>query len=262
VAVLPSGEIVELTTSGFTVLGPGYASAFQSPILKSITNAADYTAKVAPDGLVSVWGTGMSPVSIVASQVPLPTSLGESCLSVAGTPIPLIFVSPTQINAQLPQNVLGNETISLHTPGGVSNTLNFTVNSTAPAVFLSGVAGDWSGLATVIRAKNNQLVTPTNPIRINDTLVIWLTGMGLTTPTVDAGQPAPTDPLAQASSQPTVTLGGYKLMIDYAGMAPGEAGVYQINVEVPFGVPLGDDQPLVITQGTGKTTLNFRVVTN
>jgi uncharacterized protein (TIGR03437 family) len=257
-----SGEIVELSTSGFTVLGKGYASAFQSPILTSITNAADYSAKVAPDGLVSVWGTGMSATSIVASQIPLPTSLGESCLSVAGTPIPLVFVSATQINAQLPYNVIGSESINLHTPGGVSNTLNFTVNPTAPAVFLSGVAGDWTGLATVFRYGNGQIVTPTNAVRINDTLVVWLTGMGQTSPEVLEGQPAPTDPLAYASSQPTVTLGGYKLIVDYAGMAPGLPGVYQINVKVPFGVPTGADQPLVITQGAGKTTLNFRVVTN
>ena len=237
-APLTSGQIVELSTSGFTVLGAGYASAFQPPNLTSITSAGDYTAKVAPGGLVSVWGTGMSPTSVVASQVPLPTSLNQSCLSVAGTPIPLVFVSPKQINAQLPNNVLGNETISLHTPGGVSNTLNFTVSSTAPSVFLYQPDAK-TAIPDVYRAENYQLVTPTNPVRINDTLVIWLTGMGATIPVVDAGQPAPTDPLAEASSQPTVTLGGYKLKLDYAGLAPGLAGVYQINVEVPFGVPAG-----------------------
>jgi uncharacterized protein (TIGR03437 family) len=86
--------------------------------------------------------------------------------------------------------------------------------------------------------------------------------MGATTPVVDAGQAAPADPLALAYVQPTVTLGGYKLKVDYAGRAPGEAGVDQINVEVPFGVPTGEDQPLVITQGTGKTTLSVRVVAN
>jgi len=261
VAPMTSGQIVELTTSGFTVLGAGYASAFQPPSLTSIVSAAGSTSRVAPGGLVTVWGTGMSPTSVVESQVPLPTSLNQSCLSVAGTPIPLVFVSPKQINAQLPNNVLGSETISLHTPGGVSNTLNFTVSSTAPSVFLYQPDAK-TAIPDVYRAENYQLVTPTNPVRINDTLVIWLTGMGATIPVVDAGQPAPTDPLAEASSQPTVTLGGYKLKLDYAGLAPGLAGVYQINVEVPFGVPAGPEQPLVITQGTGKTTLSVRVVAN
>src|SRR5208283_100630 len=64
VAPLATGEIIELTTSGFTVLGQNYAAAYQPPVLKSITNAADATAKVAPGGLISIWGTNMSPVSV------------------------------------------------------------------------------------------------------------------------------------------------------------------------------------------------------
>lgn len=257
-----SGEVVELSTSGFTILGKGYASAFQAPVLKAITNAADDKAAVAPGGLVSIWGTGMSPVSVVASQVPLPTALGESCLSVNGTPVPLLFVSGTQINAQLPNNALGLDQVSVHTPGGVSNSLNFTVSATAPAVFLSGVAGPLTGLPTVIRSDNNQIVDDTNPIRRGDTLVIWLTGMGQTTPIVAAGSASPATPLALASSQPIVTLGGIKLNIEYAGLAPGEVGVNQINVGVPTSVTEGQSQPLVITQGGGTTTLNFRVVGN
>ena len=129
-------------------------------------------------------------------------------------------------------------------------------------MFLSGVAGSLTGLPTVIRADNNQYVDDTNPIRQGDTLVIWLTGMGLTTPTVAAGSAAPSSPLALASSQPIVTLGGTPLQIEYAGLAPGEVGVYQINVGVPKSVTLGMSQPLVITQGGGATTLNFRVVGN
>ncbi len=262
VAPLATGEIIELTTSGFTVLGQNYAAAYQPPVLKSITNAADDTAKVAPGGLISVWGTNMSPVSVVASQVPLSTSLGQSCLSVAGTPVPLLFVSGTQINAQLPNTVLGNENVTVHTPGGVSNSLAFEVNSAAPSVFLSGVAGTTTGLATVFRAANNQIVNATNPIRQGDTLVIWLTGMGLTSPAVTPGLAAPTSPLASVTVPPTVTLGGTQLTVEYAGRAPGEVGVDQLNVFVPSSVTQGSSEPLVITQGGSSTTLNFRVVGN
>jgi uncharacterized protein (TIGR03437 family) len=130
-------------------------------------------------------------------------------------------------------------------------------------VFLSGVAGPVTGLATVFRAENNQLVTGTNPIRPGDTLVIYLTGMGLTSPLVTAGFPAPTSPLAWASIGPTITLGGSQLQIQYAGLAPGEIGVYQINAVVPGSVTQGMSVPLVISQGsTGATTLNERVVAN
>jgi uncharacterized protein (TIGR03437 family) len=264
VAPLPN-EIVVLTTSGFTVLSQNYAAAFVPPQITAVVNAANGQAPVAPGGLITVWGQGMSPVSLVSSQVPLSTALGQSCLSVNGTPVPLLFVSPTQINAQLPNNVNGPSSISVHTPGGVSSNFNFSVQSTAPAVFMSGVAGPTTGLATVFRAANNQLVTPTNPIRPGDTLVIYLTGMGLTTPSVAAGQPAPASPLALASAVPVVTLGGTNLTIAYAGLAPGEVGVYQINAVVPPAVPQGSSEPLVIAQGTANgavTTLDERVVAN
>jgi uncharacterized protein (TIGR03437 family) len=260
-----SNEIVVLSTSGFTILGQNYAASFVPPVINSLVNAANDTSPVAPGGLVTAWGTGMSPVSLVASQVPLPTALGQSCLSVNGTPVPLLFVSPTQINAQLPNNVAGPSTISIHTPGGVSNSFHFSVQSTAPAVFMSGAAGPVTGLATVVRAANNQIVTPTNPIRPGDTLVIYLTGMGLTSPAVTAGLTAPTTPLAFASAVPTVTLGGSQLTVQYAGLAPDEIGVYQINVLVPGSVTQGLSEPLVINQGSASgasTTLSERVVAN
>jgi uncharacterized protein (TIGR03437 family) len=117
-------------------------------------------------------------------------------------------------------------------------------------------------LATVYRAANNQLVDDSNPIRPGDTLVIWLTGMGATSPIVPVGQAAPTDPLANVSNTATVTLGGTQLSIAYAGLAPAEVGVNQINAVVPSSVTQGPSEPLVITQGGGTTTLNFRVVGN
>jgi uncharacterized protein (TIGR03437 family) len=84
--------------------------------------------------------------------------------------------------------------------------------------------------------------------------------MGLTTPAVVAGQAAPSNPPAVNNASTTVSLGGVDLMVGYAGLAPGEVGVYQINATVPFGAPTGLAVPLVISQGTGSTTLTVRVV--
>jgi len=261
VAPLPtSSQIAVLSTSGFTVLSQNYAASPVPPVISKLVNAADGTQPVAPGGLISVYGTGMSPVSVATSQIPLPTALGQSCLSVNGTPVPLLFVSPTQINAQLPNNVAGPSTVNIHTPAGVSNGFNFSVQATAPSVFLSGTAGPLTGLATIVRAANNQLVTPTNPIRPGDTLVIYLTGLGLTSPVVVAGQPSPTSPLAWATLGTNVTLGGSALTIQYAGRVPGEVGVDQINAVVPSSVTPGMSVPLVIGQSNSNTTLNVRVV--
>jgi uncharacterized protein (TIGR03437 family) len=263
VAAMPANNtVVALTTSGFTVLASSYGASAATPIISSVVNAANNSTALAPGALITVYGTSMSPVNVATAQVPLPTALGQSCLSVNGTPVPLLFVSGTQVNAQLPYNVAGNSSVSVHTPGGISNNYNFTVGVAAPSVFMSGAVGPLTGLPTVVRANNGQLVTPTNPVYYNDTLVIYVNGMGMTSPQVNAGSPAPSSPLANVVLQPTVTLGGANLSVSYAGLVPGAIGVYQINATVPSGVPQGLSVPLVINQGGASSSVNVRVVGN
>ncbi|MEO8025853.1 MAG: hypothetical protein ABI823_05250, partial [Bryobacteraceae bacterium] len=107
---------------------------------------------------------------------------------------------------------------------------------------------------------NNLLVTDTNPVHRGDVVTIYLTGMGTVTPSAAAGQPAPMDPLSMAVVQPDVTLGGVHLPLYFAGLSPGQVGVYQIDVAVPANTPLGLAIPLTITQGGQTTTLSVRVV--
>jgi uncharacterized protein (TIGR03437 family) len=252
--------VITLTTSGVTVLPWNYDAAVAPPQISNVVNAADFTQPVAPGGLLTVFGSQLSPVNMASQEIPLPTALGESCLALNGVPTPLLFVSSSQINGQLPYNVTGNATLTLHTPGGVSDNYFLTITDTAPSIFRSGTAGPMIDLATVIRAANNQFVTATNPINPGDVITIYATGMGVTTPPVTAGMPAPSNPLALVTSVPSITLGGVNLTINYAGLAPGEAGVYQINASVPHGVPQGLQVPLVISQGGGSTGLYVRVV--
>ncbi len=254
-----SGTLVVLSASGLTVLSANYSAGVLNPTISAVVSAADGMAPVAPGGLITIYGKNMSQVSMVDSSLPLATGLANSCLGVNGSPMPLLYVSPTQINAQLPFNVVGNATLEMHTPNGVSNNFLFSVQPTAPSVFLSGAAGSQTGLATIVRNNNHQLVTPTNPVRGKDSLTIYLTGMGQTTPAVVAGQAAPANPPAQVSGT-SVMLGGKNLDMSYAGLAPGEVGVYQINVTVPFDVASGTAVPLVISQIGGTTTVTVRVV--
>ena len=261
-APMPSaGTIIAMTTSGFTVLSANYAAATAPPAIASVANAANGNPGVAPGGLISVYGSQMSATNIATSQIPLPTALGESCLVVNGTPIPLLFVSAQQLNAQLPFNVGGNVAMSIHTPAGISNNYNFVVNAAAPAIFLSGTAGPETGLATIFRADNGQLVTPTNPLHPNDTVIIYLTGMGPTSPGVAAGLATPMSLLSYVTQTPTLTVGSSNLNVLYAGLVPGYiSGLYQINATLPSSVTQGESVPLVISQGGSTTTLSVRVV--
>jgi uncharacterized protein (TIGR03437 family) len=253
-------NVIALTTSGFTVLAWNYDAAVALPSISSVVNAANGGQPVAPGGLISIFGQQMSPVTLATSQIPLPTALAQSCVEVNGAPVPLLYVSAQQINAQLPYNVIGNATLAILTPGGESDSFYFTVSPTAPTIFMSAAAGPLTGLAAVVRWNDGELVTPTNPIHPNDYVEIYLTGMGATTPSVGAGLPGPFSPLALVQVPPAVTLGGYPLTVTYAGMAPGEVGVYQIDAFVPFGVPQGMSVPLTISQGGGSTSVDERVV--
>jgi len=253
-------SIIVLTTSGFSVLPWTYAASVAPPQISAIVSAADSKSPAAPGGLVTVYGSNLSPTNLATSQIPVPTALANSCITVNGQPIPLIFVSPTQVNAQMPFQAVGAETVVVHTPGGTSGNFNLVVQPNSPAVFLSGVAGPETNLPTIIRLANNQLATDSNPIHPGDELVIYLTGLGQTNPAGTTGYPAPGSPLSNALTATAVTLGGMNLPVTYAGLAPGEVGVYQMNVSVPGGTPTGISLPLTINQGTGTVTVPMRVV--
>ena len=252
--------IIVLTTGGFAVLPWNYDSATNAPRLTQITNAADQNATVATGSLVSIKGTDLSPINLATNQMPLPTALGESCLTVNGLPLPVLFVSSTQINAQLPYQVEGNVTLVLHTPGGVSDNFNLTILPAAPSIFRTGTAGTDTGIPAIIRARNNELVTLSNPVHKDDSLTIYLAGMGNTSPAVEAGVPAPSDPLPSVLIPPVVTLGGVPVSVTFAGLTPGQIGVYQINVNINRKVPSGISIPLVVNQGGASTSADLRVV--
>ena len=247
--------IISLSTSGYTVLPWNYDAWLSEPRLERVTSFADGSEAVAPGGLVSVSGRNLSLAQYATGGIPLPTILGESCLTVNGIPIPMTLISPNQINAQLPFLLAGDATMTLRSPAGVSNNLTFPVRAAAPSVFRTGAA-----IPTVVRAVNGELVTASNPIHPEDWVVIYATGLGNTWPAVAAGYPGPSDPLAQALIQPEVALGGEPLGLAYAGLVPGQVGVYQINVFVPYWAPLGWEVPLKITQAGSSTTLSVRVV--
>jgi len=252
--------IVNLTVSGFTVLPWQFDASVAPPKISSVVNAADGGKAIAPGGLISIYGTQFSPVNVATNEIPVPTALADSCLAVNGLPVPIFFVSPTQINAQMPFAMIGSVTMILRTPGGTSDNFNLTVLPNAPSVFRANVEGLGSEVATIVRDINGELVTPSNPVHKNDSLVIYLTGLGITNPASQDGTPGALDPLADAIVPPTVTLGGSNLALQYAGMAPGEVGVYQINVKVPSSIQSGLSIPLIISQGGMGTTIQVRVV--
>lgn len=252
--------IVSLTTSGVTILPWNYDASVAPPRIDRIVNAADFTQSTAPGSLITLIGSNLSPVNQASSTTPLPTALGESCLTVNGVPVPMLYASSEQINAQMPYQVDGNVTLILRTPGGVSDNFNLTILPAAPSIFRSGTNGVETQLPAIVRARNNELVTVSNPIHRDDVITIYLTGMGNTTPAVEAGFPGGSDPISTPVIAPTVRLGGVSLGVEFAGLAPGQVGVYQINARVPRSAPIGFEIPLSVSQGGQATAVPVRVI--
>ena len=260
VAVLRDGaSVLVQTVSGLTRLPSNFDDPIPAPELDDIVNMADGSSAVAPGGLVRFTGQRLTDTPEGAGAAPLPTSLGGVCARINNVPVPMFSVSSGEIRAQIPQGVSGQSTMVLRTVGG-SATMSFEVSDSAPAIFRGGTAGDLRALPTIFRAANDQLVTGTNPVRVNDVLTVFVTGLGRTSPAVGDGEEASSDPLPFANVVPTVTLGGVPLGVEYAGLTPGAIGVGQLNVRVPSAIPQGVQVPLTIKVGSYETTVNVRVV--
>ena len=81
---------------------------------------------------------------------------------------------------------------------------------------------------------------PTRPAQVGDYLTIWCIGLGPTSPSVADGAPAPSaEPLARLIDMPQVDFGGIRATPAFAGLTPTASGLYQVNVQVPPGVPSG-----------------------
>jgi uncharacterized protein (TIGR03437 family) len=260
-AILPDWSmLISITTSGITVLPINYDASVAIPTITSVVSAADMKSAVAPGGLMAVLGTNLSGTNQATSEMPLPTIINDSCLAVNGQPVHMLFVSPTQVNAQMPSSATGTVAITMHTPGGVSNTFTLSVAGGAPAVFLSGSAGDQTNLPTVVRFSNGLVVTSTNPVHRGDILTIYLTGLGAVNPPVADGVAAPLNPLSTTVVNPLVEIGGSGAPVLFSGLVPGYVGLYVLNVSVPSSTPQGLSVPLMITQGGITYTQNVRVV--
>ncbi len=198
-------------------------------------NAASFTQAVAPGALVSIFGRNIAAGDSSARSLPLPTELSGISVSVDGRRIPLLFVSPTQVNAQLPFNVRGRVSLQVSTPNGSSST-TIDVVDLAPAIF--SMRTESGVLPTVVRA-DGSFVSTTSPARPGEAISIFMTGLGEVNGTVAAGQAAPANPPMRARIPVDVVIDNTAVTPSYAGLAPGFAGLYQVNAVLPAGLPPG-----------------------
>jgi uncharacterized protein (TIGR03437 family) len=259
-AQLRNGTIVSTSSSGLVELPGNFDAGISIPRVTAITSAADFSDSLAAGSLVSIFGTNLAPATAAAGSTPLPTQLANVCVTVNGFRMPLLYASPGQINGQLPFELNGQVQTVLHTPGGLSDIYYADVEAAAPSVFQLSVSGQPGRHPAIIRNKNNQLATLSNPLRPNESFTVFLTGLGEVGPPIQSGTAAPSSPLSVARFEPLLLAGDTPLDVLFAGLAPGFVGVYQINGFLPGYVPRGTQIPLTIAVGGNATTINVRIV--
>lgn len=204
------------------------------PVLtsNSAVNAASFAPGLSPGALVSLFGSYLSFNEAGAPALPLPPSLGGAQVTLAGRRLPLLFASRSQINTQIPFDMpSGPATLRVTTANGFAEAI-VEIRPIAPGIFFAG-----SDPAVV--HQNGRLVTAASPAIPGEHVSIYMTGLGAVVGTVNTGEAAPTSPLAPCRATVRVSIAGVEVTPSFAGLAPGFAGLYQVDVQVPAGLRAG-----------------------
>ncbi len=203
-----------------------------------VVAAAGFGVPPSPGSLVSVYGINFSGDSITgAAGFPLQPTLGGASVLVDAKAVPMLSVSPWQINVELPQETpVKSANFQVSFDDGIATPAEvIAVDATGPAVFVTETQQ-----AAVLHAGTSILVDDAHPAKAGETLEMFGTGLGVTDPVIGAGQPAPANPPAVARITPVVLINNnVPAQVLFAGLAPGLAGVYQVNFVVPAGLKPG-----------------------
>ena len=199
-----------------------------APITASFTaagvvNGATFAPGIAQGGIISIFGSGLSDPS------------AQTTADLDGTPLNILLASPFQINAVVPATVTtGAHNLTVNSAFGAAQQ-SVTVVSVAPGIFQVG-----NPPAGAVTNTSYALIGPTNPLPRGQTLLIFATGLGAVT---QKGS------LSTTNAPVTVILNGAELPTQFAGLAPGFPGLYQVNVAIPTSTAPGFGLALALKVG-------------
>ena len=274
----PSG--IALGSNGWLYMACGSTSGYKDsriralipatgsvPTIKSAGIVPVYSSSgtIAPGSWISIYGTNLASTT-VSWNSDFPTALGQTSVLIDNKPAYLWYVSPTQINAQVPDDAnVGNAVfVFVITPAGNTNQV-VNLASVAPSlsllnskyaaavVFTPNSPGNSGGGYDII-GPSGAFPYTTRPVSAGETLVFYGVGFGPTTPVIPAGQLY--SGAAPLATLPTVTIGNVAAQVNFGGIVA--AGLYQFNVVVPSAG--SGDQAVLFSVG-GVTTQSGVYVT-
>jgi len=252
-------------------IGSIYGAGLSNPPVTQITTG----------GLIAIFGTNFTPAGVTRALLEsdltggnmLPTSLAQTCVQIGGIPAPLYYVSATEINAQTPVvPSSGSVQVSVVANCGTANAIAsppFTVPVAASAPEFLYFVQNPNGPQPVAAIEASSGAFVSNPRLIpgdtftvayfNEILSIFGVGFGATTSAVPPGTLASGADATVGNA--TVTIAGIPATVLYAGLAPGFAGLYQLNVVVPQTIP-SDNSPIVIQVNGGTSPTGAYLATS
>ena len=208
----------------------------QVPVVQAVVNSASFApgVAVAPGSIISIFGQRLAEGEYSATVIPLPTKLGGTSVEINGLAAPLFYVSPGQINAQLPFEVQADPAVVVVRVGSTSSaSLSFPIAATGPGIFL------WGGNRGVVQNQDLELNTPIRAARPDEVVTAYLTGQGKLDWPVVTGTAAASDPLSRPTAKAWAFIGGRDAELTFLGLTPGLVGLLQANLRIPK-VPTGE----------------------
>jgi uncharacterized protein (TIGR03437 family) len=269
------GPIVAQNSAGVQVTSLLYGDAFfaiftapASTAAPSVTGVVSASAfggfsAVSPGSWIEIYGSNLASdtrgwTSADFSGNNAPTSLDSVSVSIGGQRAFVDFISPTQVNAQLPSDIPTGGILQLTvTNGSTSAPVNVMVNTTEPGLLAPPSFKIGGNQYVVAQHVDGSYVLPigaiagltSSPAQPGETIVIYGVGFGSVTPSIPAGEIATR--VTQLSVPMTFEFGQTPAQspLPYFGLAPGSVGLYQFNVVVPS-MPDGDLVPLTFRLGS------------
>jgi uncharacterized protein (TIGR03437 family) len=280
-ATIDSPRGVAISSSGAVYIGDtlNYRVRLLAPIpsisASSIVSASAFGefTSVAPGSWIEIYGSNLAAdtrgwTGADFTGINAPTSLDGTYVTIGGQKAFVDYISPTQVNALIPSNVLtGTQQLTVTSPGGTTSSVNVTVNPVEPGLLAPPNFKIGGTQFVVAQFADGTYVLPLGavagltgrPAVPGDILVIYGIGFGPVTPDISAGQL-----VGEANSLATdfhILIGGVECQVQYDGLAPSYTGLYQLNVVVP-NVASGN-QPLTLTvDGVNGTQTLFVAIGN
>ncbi|MDQ6676275.1 MAG: IPT/TIG domain-containing protein [Acidobacteriota bacterium] len=231
-----------------------------APVLVSagVVNSANPLggSVLVPGSIATIFGANLAAQTEAAGAAPLPATLGGIKVELSGFgPVPLLFVSPNQINFQAPWFIGGfvDATLTVSNGGLTSSAVTVKTANFAPGIYTINGQGSGQG-AVLISGSGGTVAAPagfgasSRPVKKGEYIEIYATGLGDVTNNPPTGGVSPPVPLS-ITRTPIVTVGGVQARVVFSGLTPGAVGLFQVNLQVPADVPSGRAIPVTIAIG-------------